>query len=180
VIETARLVLRLPRAEDAAEALLMLQDQDTARWNAVPAVVDLQSAVAWLARGADWATADHCTWSLVDKATGGFVGSVSLHSINPEQLDAEIGYRVAPAARGRRIAAEAVDAASAWAFAERGLMRIELVHAVPNAASCRVALRAGFRLEAARGLPARGRTAAELRLRRRPTLRRAPARAPGR
>ena len=40
-----------------------------------------------------------------------------------------------------------VDAVTRWAFTERGLMRVQLEHAVPNLASCRVAEAAGFVLE---------------------------------
>ena len=72
---------------------------------------------------------------------------MSVHSINPTQADAEIGYRVSPPARGRGVATEAVTAASAWAFDNLSLVRIELAHAVANPASCAVALRAGYPLE---------------------------------
>ena len=72
---------------------------------------------------------------------------MSVHSINPDQRDAEIGYRVVPAARGRGIATEAVTAATAWAFENLDLVRIELAHAVDNAASCLVAIRSGYQLE---------------------------------
>jgi len=147
LIETARLLLRLPEPRDAAVAVEMLRDPETVRWNPVPAVTDLASAVQWCARGADWADGNHATWSIVEKASGEFVGSVSIHSINPQQRDAEIGYRIAPAARGKRFAGEAVDAATRWAFGEFGLVRVELVHAVANPASCAVARRAGFILE---------------------------------
>lgn len=147
MIETARLLLRLPEPQDAVAAVEMLRDPETVRWNPVPAVVDVASAVEWCARGADWADGDHATWSVVERASGMFVGSVSIHSINREQCDAEIGYRISPSARGKRFAGEAVDAASRWAFAELRLVRIELVHAVDNPASCAVARRAGFILE---------------------------------
>jgi RimJ/RimL family protein N-acetyltransferase len=40
-----------------------------------------------------------------------------------------------------------VDAVTRWAFGSRGLMRVQLEHAVPNPASCRVAVAAGFVLE---------------------------------
>jgi len=63
------------------------------------------------------------------------------------QADAEIGYRVTPAARGRHIAVEAVTAATAWAFDNLSLVRMELAHAVDNPASCAVARHSGYRLE---------------------------------
>lgn len=147
MIITLRLLLRPPRVEEAADALDMLRDPDTARWNPAPCVVDMPSAQAWCLRGADWSAADHATWSIVDRQTGEFLGNVSVHSVNPVQCDAEIGYRISPRARGRGIASEAVTAASGWAFANLPLVRIELAHAVANPASCTVATRAGYLLE---------------------------------
>jgi RimJ/RimL family protein N-acetyltransferase len=147
VIDTARLRLRLPHHADASAVVALMTDPETARWNAVPAVVDLAAAIGWLARTADWSDGDHASWAIADPATDEFLGVVSVHSINPDQRDAEIGYRVVPAARGRGIATEAVTAATAWAFENLDLVRIELAHAVDNAASCRVATHAGYQLE---------------------------------
>jgi RimJ/RimL family protein N-acetyltransferase len=98
-----------------------------------------------VARRADWSSGDHASWAVVDGS--GVVGSVSLHSIDAVQNDAEIGYWTAPAARGQGVAAAAVDAACRWAFATLPVDRIELCHAVENAASARVAEKAGFTRE---------------------------------
>lgn len=147
MIVTGRLLLRPPMVTDAGGALEMLSDADTRRWSPAHSVVDLDSAARWCAELADWSSGDHATWSVLDRQTQAFLGSVSVHSINPTQADAEIGYRVSPSARGRGIAAEAVTAASAWAFDHLSLVRIELAHAVPNSGSCAVALRAGYPLE---------------------------------
>jgi RimJ/RimL family protein N-acetyltransferase len=75
------------------------------------------------------------------------LGSVSLHSIDRVQNDAEIGYWTAPGARGRGIAAVATDAACRWGFGALPIDRIELCHAVENTASGRVAEKAGFTFE---------------------------------
>ncbi len=147
MIVTPRLRLRLPRIEEAPYALEMLSDPETVRWNAAPSVTDLPSAALWCERLADWSAGDHATWSVVSRDTDEFVGNVSIHSIDPEQRDAEIGYRISPRARRRGFAAEAVTAASSWAFENLSLVRIELVHAAPNPASCVVAVRAGYVLE---------------------------------
>ncbi|MGX5657966.1 GNAT family N-acetyltransferase, partial [Geodermatophilus nigrescens] len=80
-------------------------------------------------------------------ADGGLLGSVALHSVDLEQGDAEVGYWTVPAARGRGLAARAVDAAVRWGFAALPVDRVELVHAVDNPASGRVAAKAGFTLE---------------------------------
>jgi RimJ/RimL family protein N-acetyltransferase len=59
---------------------------------------------------------------------------------------AETGYWLGPAARGRGYATEAVRAVARHAFG-LGLTRIELLAAVGNVASQRVAERAGFTRE---------------------------------
>ena len=87
----------------------------------------------------------YATWYVA--AVGTLLGSVSLHSIARVQGNAQVGYWTIPAARGRSIAARAVDAACRWAFATVPLERVELCHAVENEASARVAEKAGFRLE---------------------------------
>ena len=75
------------------------------------------------------------------------MGNVSLFAIDTDDLVAKIGYRVHPDARGRGVARQMVDAVTRWAFTERGLARVQLEHAVPNLASCKVAAAAGFLLE---------------------------------
>jgi RimJ/RimL family protein N-acetyltransferase len=62
-----------------------------------------------------------------------------------------VGYWVAAPARGRGIAPRALNAACEWVFRlprPRPLERLELIHAVGNVASCRVAGKAGFTLSA--------------------------------
>jgi len=146
-IAAGRLQLRPPTRDDAPDSLLMLQDAETVRWNPAPAVVDLDTARGWCARGADWSSGEHATFSVLDATTGRLLGNVSLHKIDHEQQDAEIGYRVAPWARGQGVATDAVAAATRWAFAALDLVRMELLHAVANPPSCRVAEKAGYLLE---------------------------------
>jgi RimJ/RimL family protein N-acetyltransferase len=147
VILTRRLLLRRPIDADAHGVLDMLADEEVRRWNPDLTVDDPAGALDWCRRMADWSDGDHATWSVIDPDTDAFLGSVSVHSINPIQADAEIGYRVVPRARGNRVGTEAVSAATAWAFDNLSLIRIELAHAVANPASCAVARRAGYQLE---------------------------------
>jgi ribosomal-protein-alanine N-acetyltransferase len=91
-------------------------------------------------RGADWAVVS-------DDAV---VGRVSLRTVDLEQGVGEVSYWVVPSQRGRGIAVRAVVTVTDWAFRDVGLHRIELVHAVANGASCRVADRAGYALEGTR------------------------------
>src|ERR1700750_174362 len=71
-------------------------------------------------------------------------GNVSLFAIDTDDRVAKIGYRVLPAARGRGVARQMVDAVTGWAFATRGLMRGQLEHPGENPGSRRVAGVTGF------------------------------------
>lgn len=144
---TDRMVLRPPKVSDADDALAMLQDVEVVRWNPGPAALDRDSVIGWCERGADWSVGDHATWHGVDPTTERLVANISVFSIDDEHSSAKIGYRVVPWLRRRGYAREALIAVTGWAFTELRLARIQLEHAVPNLASCRVALDAGYRLE---------------------------------
>jgi RimJ/RimL family protein N-acetyltransferase len=146
-INTARLLIRLPEPKDAASALEMLQDPETVRWNPAAEVVDTDSAAAWCARGADWASGDHATWHAVDPATDELIANVSVFAVDRDHRTAKVGYRVMPAFRRRGLGREALTAVSNWAFAGLDLARIQLEHAVDNPGSCQVATGAGFQIE---------------------------------
>jgi RimJ/RimL family protein N-acetyltransferase len=146
-LRTPDLLIRPPSPDDAAEAFELMNDPDVRRWNPTRACPDLATAEQWCRDGADWSDGTHATWHAVLLETGRMVGNVSLFAIDTDDLVAKIGYRVLPAARGRGGARQMVDAVTRWAFGSRGLMRVQLEHAVPNPASCRVAVAAGFVLE---------------------------------
>jgi RimJ/RimL family protein N-acetyltransferase len=140
--------LRPPSPEEAEDALVMLTDPLTVRWNEAPGVVDLDSARAWCERGADWSDGSHATFSVLEATTGRLAGNVSLWRVDlADQRSAAIGYRTAPWARGRGVATAGVDAVTRWAFGSLGIERIELPHAVDNLASCRVAVKCGYPAE---------------------------------
>lgn len=138
--------LRPPHRREADGALAMLTDADVAQWNPAPLVVDLPSARAWCERGADWSAGGHATFSIFD-AVGDYAGNISLFDLDLEQAVGSVGYRIAPRHRSRGIASAALAAVRDWVFSDVGLMRLQLFHAVPNVASCRVAERCGFALE---------------------------------
>jgi RimJ/RimL family protein N-acetyltransferase len=144
---TGRLLLRRPVADDAADALLMLQDPEVVRWNPAPAVIDIETARAWCARGADWTGGTHATWHAVERSTGRLVANCTIFGIDRDQATARIGYRVAPWQRRCGVGSEVVGIVVRWAFAELGLARVQLEHAVANVGSCRVSANAGFILE---------------------------------
>ncbi|WP_329103289.1 GNAT family N-acetyltransferase [Micromonospora sp. NBC_01699] len=91
-----------------------------------------------------------------EERPGRLLGNVALKTVEPGSGSAEVGYWTAVYARGRGIAPLALTALTGWAFetfAPAGLTRLDLLHQVDNAASCRVAEKAGYRFEQV--LPAR-------------------------
>jgi len=146
-IDLDALVLRHPADEDAADALLLCTDPEVVRWNPVSDVVDLETALAWCRRPADGKDGAPHTWHAVDAATGRLLAQCSVFGVEEEHALAAVGYRVAPWARGRQVGRTVLDAVSRWAFAELGLVRLELHHCVANPASCHVATAAGYLLE---------------------------------
>ena len=100
---------------------------------------------------AEWIDSWKSTWAAeTDETTGVVVGRLGLRGIRLAEGRAEVTYWVLPADRGRGVAVDATVAATQWAFQDLGLHRIELAHSVLNAASCRVATKAGFALEGTR------------------------------
>jgi RimJ/RimL family protein N-acetyltransferase len=146
VLDVGPLRLRPWRADDVDAVWAVFQDAEVRLWNG-GGVATRDDAAALLARRMDWSAGDHAAWAVVDAATDVVLASMSVHSIDLVGTDAEVGYWTAPAARGRGVAAVAVDAACRWAFATLTVDRIELLHAVENAASGRVAQKAGFTYE---------------------------------
>ncbi|MGY1793549.1 GNAT family N-acetyltransferase [Geodermatophilus sp. SYSU D00525] len=139
--------LRPWRVGDAGAVHAALTDPATSVWSNPGRVATLEDARIWVARRADWSSGRIAAWAVVDAADGRLLGSVNLHSIDLDQGDAEVGYWTVPAARGRGVAPRAVDAALRWGFATLPVDRVELVHAVENPASGRVAEKAGFTFE---------------------------------
>jgi RimJ/RimL family protein N-acetyltransferase len=80
-------------------------------------------------------------------AAGEFVGLGLAPHLEAADGEVELGYIVAPAARGRGVASEILRLLTAWAFGETGAMRAYLVIDVENRASERVAERCGYRRE---------------------------------
>jgi len=103
----------------------------------------LAEAEAWAASQTDlFARGEEYEFVIVD-GEGRFLGGCGLNHINPADRVANLGYWVRSAAAGRGVATRAVRLLADFAFAETDLERLEIVCAVGNAASLRVAEKAG-------------------------------------
>ncbi|MPZ26606.1 MAG: GNAT family N-acetyltransferase [Micromonosporaceae bacterium] len=114
----------------------------------------------WIQEGApaQW-TAGGAAHAIVDPATDRLLGAVGLGrtGLGPGGVPlGEVGYWVAPWARGRGVATAAANTLAAWAFGH-GYQRLELLTDLENLASQRVAVAAGFQREGVRRGVARGR-----------------------
>jgi len=141
------LVLRPWADTDAAALVAAFTDPEIQRWHA-RTVESLPEARALIARYQQaWRSETAAHWAIAGPEV---LGRVALRSVDLEEGSAEIAYWVTPAARGCGAAARAAIALSAWTLGELGLHRIDLEHSVANAASCRVAQKAGFAYEGTR------------------------------
>jgi RimJ/RimL family protein N-acetyltransferase len=113
------------------------------RWH-VRRLDAVDEAVEWTAQWeARWAAEEAVSWAVID-GDNNPLGQVGLRSISLVEGSAGISYWVVPAARGRGIAARAVQAVCGWAFDEVGFNRLDIQHSVGNHASCKVAGQSGF------------------------------------
>jgi ribosomal-protein-serine acetyltransferase len=128
-----------------------------ALWQAVrESVADVHPWLEWCHPGysmADavlWATSRaqlmaerrEFTFAIVGEG-GRFLGGCGVNQLHPLHRFANLGYWVRSSATGRGVASEAVLQAAEFAFRETDLVRLEIVCAVENRRSQRVAERAG-------------------------------------
>lgn len=125
----------------------LVRDPATRRFTRAPEPPREGFAEEWTARYvAGRAEGVRDAFVVVD-AAGGRLGIAIAPRIDREGRTVELGYVVAPEARGRGVATAALQALGTWAFDELGAERLELLISVENDASQRVAERCGYRLE---------------------------------
>jgi RimJ/RimL family protein N-acetyltransferase len=123
----------------------LLDDQDVLRFTRIPEPPPEDFASTWHARY-DAARRDGTREAFAVVENGEFLGLALAPTIDRETQTAELGYVVAPEARGRGVATEALRQLTDWALAE-GMLRTELLISVENAASQKVAERCGYTRE---------------------------------
>jgi RimJ/RimL family protein N-acetyltransferase len=149
--ESERLLLRAPREGDVPAVLGAIRESWASlhawmEWAQRLPTPDEQLAHTREARRRFEAREDFPLY-LFDKASGAFAGGSGLHRVDWSVPRFEIGYWVRERFRGRGYAVEAVGAIAERAFGALGARRLEIRMHAGNAASVRVAERAGFALE---------------------------------
>ena len=92
-----------------------------------------------------WSNGTTSTFAVV--VEGKAVGSIGVSWKRPDDGVAEVGYWVAPEARGRGVGTRALKLAARWVFGRQGMERLQLRADERNPASRRVAEKAGFTQE---------------------------------
>ena len=125
----------------------LIHDPAIIRFTMVPTRPDRNFAANWVARyERGWGEGSRAGFAILGEA-GEIVGFAGIFGLDEPGAEGEIGYFVAPAARGQGIAGRAVALLTRWGFEDLGLERIELRIDMENVASARVAERAGYRLD---------------------------------
>jgi ribosomal-protein-serine acetyltransferase len=107
-----------------------------------------EEARAWLETCArSWDRAEAFDFLVTDRATGAVLGACALNHLDHGNRRANLGYWVRTSACGRGVATEAAAIAVHYGLGELGLGRIEIVAALGNGASQRVAEKVGARRE---------------------------------
>jgi RimJ/RimL family protein N-acetyltransferase len=148
-IETARLLLRPWRAEDAAELQRLFSDPEVRGQRHLPADRVTRLADSSLRQ---WRVNGFGPWAAIDKASGDWVGKVGLDELEdwPEADKIEVGFELHKAWWGRGFATESAVAAIRFGFEQHRLSRIISVTAAAQAAARRVMEKAGLTYQGTR------------------------------
>jgi RimJ/RimL family protein N-acetyltransferase len=140
--DTIRLVPMEARHVPGVDA--RLEDADVRRHTRVPSEPPPGYGKTWLGRYEEgWRDGTRAGFA-IEGHDGEFLGLGMVINIELQGRQAEIGYVVGRAARGRGIATRTLRLLTDWGFGELGLERIELWIDVENTGSERVAERAGY------------------------------------
>jgi len=146
LILTDGVISLVPLAEAHLAGLAaLLDDPEVVANTRVPEPLPEGFAGQWLQAYRDGeADGTRDGFAIEDAESGEFLGLAGLVAIERAANQAEIGYIVAPGARGRGIATRALRLVTDYALAEVGLARVQLLISVDNTPSLRVAERCGY------------------------------------
>jgi RimJ/RimL family protein N-acetyltransferase len=139
--------IRLRADADTPAIVEACRDPEIARWTRVPDSYDEATAAEWAAeskRQREAGTGLHLVVADVDGDE--LLGSIGLR-MAPGEGRCDLGYWLAPQARGRGVMTRAVVLLSRWAFEALPVDRVEITIEPENAESRAVAERAGFTFE---------------------------------
>ncbi|NUO35487.1 MAG: precorrin-6A synthase (deacetylating) [Dermatophilaceae bacterium] len=123
-------------------------NEESLRWDLFGGVYTDEQARQQAAQARrEWRSGRAARFVIVDAATGEGAGVIGIMRMGPPG-NGLLGYGVLPEFRGRGFTTRALRLVARWAFESAGLSLLELGHKADNAASGKVAVKAGFRAEA--------------------------------
>lgn len=137
------LALRLPRPGDVDDIVAQCRDPEFQRWTTVPAPYNQADAHEFLQRVAEGWRANVAAFAIAYE--GRFAGSANLRFDGLRGAD--VGFGLAPWARGKGVMTRAVRLMLTWGFERADLEVVYWRAQVGNWPSRRVAMRCGFRME---------------------------------
>lgn len=143
VLTDAVVTLRAHTTDDLDAVHDMCQDPEMQRWTTIPVPYLRENAVTYLTQIIPNGWRDGGIWTWAIEYDGRFAGTVDLHDGRGQ--GGEIGFSLAPWARGAGVMARAVKLVVRHAFDEFGWNRVIWRAFVGNWASRRVAWKSGFR-----------------------------------
>ncbi|WP_066365568.1 GNAT family N-acetyltransferase [Herbidospora mongoliensis] len=144
------LTLRPWAEEDIPDLIDAYRDPVMRQWTRSH-VDDERTARRWIdTQERGWSEGTRLSFAVLEPEAdrARLVANVVVKGVTVGGASAEVGYWTTRAARGRGIAGRALEVVTIWAFAARGLRTLRLLHQVDNQASCRVAQKCGYALEA--------------------------------
>lgn len=119
-------------------------EQDLLPWMPWARDYSLQKSADWVRHCQEaWSSGKEYNFVITDARDGDITGGCGLNHIDPPNRGAALGYWVRSSRTRRGLATTAARLAAGFGFRELGLVRIEIVVAVGNSKSLRVAEKTG-------------------------------------
>jgi RimJ/RimL family protein N-acetyltransferase len=132
--------IREPILADAEWITQACQDIEIQRWTLVPRLYKREHAIGFI----DNTINEAHRWVIEQQETNEAVGVVSIHTIDPDTGDADVGYWIAPWGRRRAAAVHALYLVEQFALTIPSVKFLSAHIAETNVASRATASRAGF------------------------------------
>ena len=150
ILETERLILRVPTREDFPAYAAMWADPIVTRFIGGAPLSEEDAWAKFMRTFGHWALMGYGFWSIIEKSSGLRVGEAGILNVKraiepPFHGTPEIGWSLVPAAHGKGYASEAARAVIAWGESHFGRMKMVCIIDPGNEASIRVAVKCGFR-----------------------------------
>ena len=148
-LETPDLLLRAPQVSDLPEFTVLANDPAFYRNLGNKPMTEEEIWRRMLGQLGHWALLGYGAWSVEEKATGRYIGTVGFFDYQRDLTPSlkgtlEAGWTIAPRVHGRGFATQALQAALTWAEPRFPTARFTCIIDPENVASLAVARKFGF------------------------------------